>query len=293
MNDDPNSPGQAPSQPSGQQVPQSALNQAQGLVHGSYTIQPLTHDQATPTAPTRLPAARLPAGGPSLGVSGLPDQPTRSFTETNLSAAPVSVQAAVASTLYPTVPEHGTLPSQQGPMAGSVFVTGSQMPIERPKLPLGIYVIAGLNIVSFVAIFLDDYKAGTVYAIVMLVNLLLAIGLLLRQDIIRRVYIGLSLLSIGLVILAFIGIADTRSKLDALRANYDATASRMNTSNLTPDQKAELQLMPQLIDEVQKKNDKLFTVAYIRLGAEAVVALTCVVYVTRPKVRAAFTQLPV
>lgn len=262
MNDD----STTPIQPSGQQVPQSAANRATGLTHGMRTIEPLAHDDSRQPEP----------------ASPVITQPLPSSTP-----EPVRPQLNVAA-LYPAVPEHNSPLIAEG--GGQTFLTGSQLPVERPKIPLGVYVIAGLNIVSLVAIFLDDYHAGTWYTITMLLNLVFAVGLLLRQDMIRKLYIALCVLSVGVVVLAFIGIANTRDKLQALRANYDATVSSMDTTNLSPEQTAQMKILPQLMEEIQKKNDKLFMTAYIRLGAEAVVAVVCIVYLTRPKVRAAFTS---
>jgi len=186
-----------------------------------------------------------------------------------------------------TVPASPVIPPTD-PYAG---LTGSQMQQQKQPLPVGVYVIAGFNFLGFVASFFDSSQSSGIYTIAMLLDLLLAIGLVLRLEVARKLIVVLSGLILVLSGIGLIQLAGFQQRLQQAKTKYDNAVSRIDPTSLTPAQQDQLQSLRDAVSAQEKKAGKAIAFTYIKLGVTAAETIAVVVYLSRPKVKEVFHQL--
>ncbi len=234
-----------------------------GPTGGEKVIQPLSQD----LQPVPMVNPTLPPVQPSFAPPPTP--------------APVAPQPIIPAPVAPA-----SLPND--PYAG---LTGSQMQQQKQPLPVGVYVIAGFNFVGFVISFYDSSQSSGIYTVAMLFDLLLAIGLVLRLDIARKLIVGLSALILILTAVSLLQLAGFQHRLQQAKTNYDNAVSKIDPTSLTPTQQDQLQSLRDAISAQEKKAGKAIAFTYIKLGLTAAETIVVMVYLARPKVKAAFHEL--
>ncbi len=173
-------------------------------------------------------------------------------------------------------------------------LVGSQMQEKKKPTPIGIYILFGLAIIGFTSNFFDTSEYSNYFSIAMLLDLLFAIGLLVRLEIARKIYIYLAgiiiLLSIGIIIL----LALLQHRVAELQANLNNTINNVeqNSTTITQDQKQQLNSVRDQLNSEQKLVGKAITFSYIKYGVSILEMAGVIVYLTRPKVKEVFIKLP-
>jgi hypothetical protein len=170
-------------------------------------------------------------------------------------------------------------------------LTASQMKEPKPKLPIGVYIIAGFTLLGFVSGFFDTSNMGALFTILIFIDLALAVGLVFRLELARKALIWLSAITIALSLLAIVGLAGLQSKLAQNKAAYDTAVSKIDKSKITPQQQKTLDDLQVQINAQQKKAGKAIGLAYARMGYEIVVSGAVVFYLTRWHVKEVFQPL--
>jgi len=231
------------------------------LVNSGKIIQPLTND-LQPSAPANpMPQMQAAPTSPPVSQSVYPE--------------PTAFQNAPATT----------------PVDTHIGLTGSQMQKEKKPMPIGVYIIAGLNLIGFVIGFFDTSQNSGVYTIAMLLDLMLAIGLLLRLEVARKLIMWLSGLILALTVVSLIMLVGLQQRISQLKTNYDTAISRIDQSKLTPTQKQQLDEIQAAIAVKEKQAGKAISFTYIKLGVTGVEMLGVMIYLSRPKVKEVFHEL--
>lgn len=253
-----------------QSNPNPIPNQLQGsLVNSGKVTQPLSTDLANPT-PSPVSTVNTDAVAEPQATSN-PTPPTYD---------PSSVYPSATQTIANT--SSGNAP---------IGLTGSQIQQQKVRLPIGIYIIAGYNLVGFAIGFFDSSQNSEIYTIVMFADLLLAIGLLLRLEVARKIILWLECITLVLTIASLFLLVGLQLRIQTLKTNYDTAISRIDQSKLTPTQKQQLDDIQTAIAVKQKQAGKAITFTYFKLGATAVGTIVVLVYLTRPKVKEVFHEL--
>lgn len=172
-----------------------------------------------------------------------------------------------------------------------IGLTGSQLQPEKIKIPVGIYIIAGFNLLGFAVSFFDSSQNSGIYSIVMLVDLLLAIGLLFRLEVARKVIVWLAGVTLILTVINVAMLFALQQRLHELRSNYDSAISRIDQARLTLAQKQQLEAMNTAIAQKEKQAGKAISFTYVKLGATAVGSVVIIIYLTRPRIKEVFRDL--
>lgn len=187
-------------------------------------------------------------------------------------------------------PTTSTLPTDTTNSA-STYLTGSQMQQIKVPLPVGIYIIAGFNLIGFIVGFYDTSQNSALYTITLFIDLLLAIGLLLRLEAARKTFMWLTGITLFLTSASFYLLLSLQQKIQLSKTNYEAAISKLDRSKLTETQKQTLSTLQAAITVKEKQAGKAVTFTYIKLGATAVETIAVMVYLTRPKVKEVFHKL--
>jgi hypothetical protein len=248
------------------------------LVNSGKVIQPLDPNLKVDSTPTQ-PLAATPANSQG--------QTTNNVAEPQATSRPIT-PTYDPSSVYPTATQTtANTPSDYAPIG----LTGSQIQQQKVRLPIGIYIIAGYNLVGFAIGFFDSSQNSGIYTIVMLIDLMLAIGLLLRLEVARKIILWLEGITLVLTIASLFLLVGLQQRIQTLKTNYDAAISRIDQSKLTPTQKQQLDDIQAAIAVKQKQAGKAITFTYFKLGATAVGTIVVIIYLTRPKVKEVFHEL--
>lgn len=259
----------------------SELPPADPVVTGTSTaagvkvIKPLSDNLTAQQANTAVNPFAQSTENPSQAPVISPDVPTSNEATTS----------APMETLTPAAPGSAlTQPPEQ------TFITGSQIVEVRKKLPFGVYLIASLNLLAFAVSFFDTSQTGNIYSIAMLVDLLFGVGMLLRMEWARKIYVWLSVVVIILSILSIFVLIGLQLRIKDIKANYNDSLSKIDQTHQTASQKKTLDTLQAQITDTEKKVGKLITFAYIKNIGTAVGTMVIVIYLTRPKVKEVFVK---
>jgi hypothetical protein len=235
-------------------------------------IQPLpSADREESPAPTPAPVA---AAAQSLPIEK-PFAPTVRVTQSSVpqTPAPQMTRPPAVATNSEGVP---------------IGVAASNLNLDtRPSLPVGVYIIVLVILVNVGASFLNT-NTSAVYTLAMVLDLLVAFGLLLRIEIFRMVSIILQSITIVLVALVIVGLILVQNRLNQLHSQYEQAITHLNPVTETVQQKAGIASLNKKIESQQKQVGKTIRTAYIRDGLNIVADGVVIIYLTRPRVKAAF-----
>lgn len=199
----------------------------------------------------------------------------------------VILQGPATQELHVTSPPAGPEPSTTI-TSGSSFLTGSQIQAEKPKLPSGIYIIAGLTLLGVLSGLFDNSQTGIIYTVSMIFSLMLAVGLVFRLEPARKFMVGLSILILVISAISMVLLAGLQNKLEQGQKNYDTAVSKIDQSKITSKQKQQLDEISTTLNSQSKRVGSTLTFIYLKLGFTALVQIAVIVYLTRPKIKAVF-----
>lgn len=198
--------------------------------------------------------------------------------------ASVSVSADTANHIPQNPP---ALPPNQD----SVGLTYSQMEPVKQKVSIGVFVVTALSFLGVIASFFDTSQNSGIYSLIMVANLVMAVGLLFRLEVARKIIVWLQIIVTTFSILAIFLLLGLQQRIQTLKSNYNTAVNKINQAQLSAPQKQQIEDMQKLIDEKEKQVGKAITFTYIKLGLTVVESIVVVVYLTRPRVKDVFRKL--
>jgi hypothetical protein len=169
-----------------------------------------------------------------------------------------------------------------------IGLTGSQIYARRTHLPIGLYVIAGLQLIGFGLSFFNTGETGIIVSVAMLLQLMLAIGLLLRIQAARKAMLAFSVVLIALSIVGGLTLFGLQQRIHKTTANYTSTLQKLGDKTITPSQQKDIDALRATISNAQKQAGNAITVTYAGFGFIAAENLLVVAYLVRPMVRDIF-----
>jgi uncharacterized membrane protein len=232
--------------------------------------------QANEASPNGIADSVPPPGDPTAQRAASP------AAETSVANKPREERLAVG---YPA-------PAGAHPGNGQVLPSGvaySQMKQPaKPPLPRGIYVIVGLNALSFGLSFFHPVSNDIRFAIVTLVDLLVCAGLLLRMDVVRKIFVVVSVITVILSLFNVFGVFAVRSRADQAVAR---SRQAINQSTVSGPRCAALQHKQCQLDAKQAQVDHELSVVAAKMAFGVLVSAGEIIYLTRPGVREAFASV--
>lgn len=175
----------------------------------------------------------------------------------------------------------------------SAFTTLSLKAVPKEKksidTPLGVYILAFCYLVIFGMGFLNSSVISRYYAGLMLVNLILALSLLLRLNIIRKLVISVSVITFGITVFSMFMVTNMMNDVKNLKNKYESITKSVSSENLDSKQK-QLDDLNFKIEDAKKITGKVNGLTYTKLSLTLIGNIGAVVYLTRPRVKLAFTE---
>lgn len=213
-------------------------------------------------------------------------QDLNNFQTVEQSTTPQAVSGSASVYPQPTAGIASVNPTFQNSAPSS----GSQEQVQKNKLPLGVYIIAGY-LIFFLAIgLLIDNSGNTIYRALMFFNLFLAVGLILRIEIIRKIMVGISVFTVVASGISLFALAGSASLLQQQKGDYEAAVSRIDQTKLSPAQKQKLDDMNASITLQEKEMRRISSYSYIQQGVTLIAPIVIIVYLTRPRVKEVFQE---
>ena len=173
-----------------------------------------------------------------------------------------------------------------------MYLTGSQLVPEKKPLHPGIYIIAAWNMIGFVLSFFGSSQTNVIYGVITFLDLLVGVGLLCRLEVARKIMLWLSAIMIILSVISLIILAGLQQRIAQSKAHYETAVSKINQQTLTSTERQELADIQTKLDTQEKQAGKAIGLTYFEEGAFVVEGLAVIVYLTRPKIKAVFAELP-
>lgn len=246
--------------------------QTTGLAHHGDVLKPITAD--SPAAIVSTPQANN--GSSSLAPTPMP-APVVS------PAGDKSAEKPVNAGIYPSYDKPDTSSSPNGK-----FLTGSQIADKKPAMPLGIYILAGFYGIGIVSSFLNNSRNSTLLSIAMVVNLMLCIGLLLRQAVARKVIIWVSALTIFIAVINIFTLIALQQTLQKRKEDYRAAIAKIDMSRATTQQQQAIAKIDTELKNSEKEAGKSISVAFAINGFVLIESGVVIFYLTRARVKQAF-----
>jgi ABC-type multidrug transport system fused ATPase/permease subunit len=214
---------------------------------------------------------------------------------------PVEPQSAPPSVIAPPsfTPAQQSITSPQ-PQPGKLSLgTNDDVPVGvaasslglsgkfNTRLPKGVYVIVGLVFIDFLSIFFNT-NTSSIYSIAMVLDLLVAVGLLTKTEMARKAAVYVEIISIVLICIVVIMLASLDAKVNKSEAQFKQVVASLNTATETDAQKTGLAKLSTLLDQERKQLGHDINIAYIRDGISAAFSIGILVYLTRPSVKEVF-----
>jgi hypothetical protein len=196
--------------------------------------------------------------------------------------APIAETVAVPQpTIHLEIPPHNS----------SQFVTGSELAVTKLPLPKGIYLIVVLSVIDLLLSLFRSSDNNVVFTIIMFFDLLACVGLLLKLEFVRKMLIVVATIAIVLTGIEVMGLLTLQDKVNQQKVRYDQVISSVDPTRLTTQQRTFLAQQKDRLTQLEKREGRAMTVAFIGLGVSAMTNFVQIIYLTRPKVRAVFEEL--
>lgn len=230
----------------------------------------------------------LPGTEPNPGMPTAQPAPPTQPPQQVAPPTPAPVQS-----LYPTATQGiaGRNPETEQIIAARQAYDPSQPAAEgrllSEKMPTGVYVIAGLLGIGVLLSLFDHSSYLAVWRqIAMVLNLLLAVGLLTRSNLARRVLIVLCALGVVLFGFTIERLINAQMKVESAIASYESAISNYESrGGASPSTIASLR---QSMDKLRSQINRTLVLSYAAAGAGFAEDVIIVIYLTRPKVKAIF-----
>jgi hypothetical protein len=170
-------------------------------------------------------------------------------------------------------------------------LTGSQLIEQNAPMPKRVYVIAALCLLSFLLGLFDSSQNSVFYIVIMLINLLVAVGLLVRLELARVAMIGLMGMTLLLCGYSFINLYRLQNYINSVRREVAAVSSKADKLNPTEVQQIQITALQNALDEKTKQLGRSIDYAYIKLSLTVLESGGIIYYLLRPKVKESFRKL--
>jgi hypothetical protein len=151
----------------------------------------------------------------------------------------------------------------------------------------GVTIMAVLLILS-AAFSLTRASATTIAQIAAALDILLAVGLLFRVEVARKIIIYLLSISLVLQLISIPVMISTLNRATNGTAEFDRISQQEQQKKITPGQRQALDNASANLHANAERVNKLYGRVYLSLGILIVVEIAEIVYLTRPKVKSVF-----
>lgn len=176
----------------------------------------------------------------------------------------------------------------------SVFTTTqlSAVPKDTKTIdtPLGIFILSGYYLIIFGISFLDSSVISWVYAGIMLLNLGLVLSLFFRVNVLRRLTIAVSIITLTISLVSMFMVTNLMKNVKNLRKNYQDTISRVDAETSSDTMQLQLETINQKITEAETQTGRVNGLTYAKLSLILLGNVGAVAYLTRPRVKLAFVK---
>jgi uncharacterized protein YlxP (DUF503 family) len=169
-------------------------------------------------------------------------------------------------------------------------LTGSRMATQKPAIPIGIYIVAGLNVLSFIATFFDTSQTSLIYTLDMLLCLLAALGLAFRIEAARKTLIVLAGITIVLSVISAFLLANLQGRIAASKQRYETAVSKIDSNTLSLSEKQQLATIKTDLESAEKKAGKAISYTYALMGFYILESAGVMIYLGRPRVKSVFAR---
>jgi hypothetical protein len=247
-------------------------------------------------ATTAQPPSSVSIGGKVIqpldpNLSAQPTTPVQVIGPTVSSNSPTNVSSR-RSGVYPADSADTTSVNDNASPYTTMHQVGSQLTLEKKPLHWGIYIIAAWNMVGFALSFFSSSQTNTIYAVVMFLDLIVGIGLFFRLEVARKVMVWLAGILLVLSVISLILLVGLQQRIARSKANYNNAISHINQEQLTPQQQQQLATIQTNINNQQKEAGKAIGITYFKDSTSSVEGLVVIIYLTRPKIKDVFVELP-
>lgn len=247
------------------------------LMHQAPVLTPVTPNFAAESTP----AVALPQPAP------IPPQPVAQTVQ------PAGLQVPQIS-IAPAGDTATTFSPVSGQDASAYFGASAstspalQHDLDKARLPIGVYILSILTLIVSVIHFLAPGTASYIQWAIIL-DALLAIGLLTRSNLARQFFIFLALLSSVLLIIGIVQVMHVKSASDN-KANQISEELVQQSVNATSSQQQQDTAYQNELADTRNRVDHILTTAIWYGSASILVNIVEAGYLMRPNVRAAFTR---
>ena len=237
------------------------------LAHQGPVLAPVTPDFAVAPAPTPTPTP-----------TPTPIQATSGFNVPQISG--MSPDAASVTTGQDASAYFGASASSNPAL---------QHTASRARLPVGVLILGGLTLLVSIIHFLNPSSTNAVVNVAIVLDALLAIGLLSRSNLARQIFVLLAIITVIVGAIDIIGLQHLKNLADN-KAGQISELLVQQSAHGTPTQSEEASKLQKSLDTARKTADHALVVASINIGVVVLIDAAEAIYLLRPKVRAAFNR---
>lgn len=253
-------------------------------------LQPIHTAEELQTQETETQAQQVPAQAPPASTVNFPVSDSVPLTPTTLQNVSSNAVSASVNPVYS--PENSIYPEATHSVAPvGNFMTGSSITPTRSKLPRGIYVIVGLNVISFALSFFRSYNSNLFFTILTVCDLLIVAGLVMRLEAARKIAVALAILTIIISVIDVVGLLAVQSKVNQSVANYHRAVDSLDLTTATARQRTIIASQKAQLAALQKREGAAMNIALINTGIGMIVSLGEAIYLTRPKIASVFEEM--
>jgi hypothetical protein len=167
-------------------------------------------------------------------------------------------------------------------------IADSQLNVKKKRLPVGVYLIVGWSLFSFVVSLFNTSEDSLYFSMVLFTNSLLGIGLLFGLEIARRSIVWLFGILAVLSVIILLMLTVVQAQVHQVEYNYNAAVSHVNQQNFDETGRQRVTAMKAQVTLEQKKEGRSIALAYTEYGLQFLIGIVAIVYLRRTKVREAF-----
>ena len=156
--------------------------------------------------------------------------------------------------------------------------------------PFGVFLLTGFCTIIYGLGIIDSFLKSWLYAVVLLVNLLLILCLLFRNNAIRKLTIVVSIITLAFTIFSMFMVTQMMNDVRNIKNNYQNTINSVEVDGSDTQKKEKLDALNLKIAKAEKQTGKVNGLTYAKLSFTMLGNIIAVVYLSLPRVKLAFVK---
>lgn len=172
-----------------------------------------------------------------------------------------------------------------------VGMTSKDIVHERPKRLIGIYVFIAIWVLQ-IPLMLFTRSIGISFLIQITISIVMIVGVLLRNEAVRKIIVGLAVLSVIVMAVGFVRFNAAVNKLNSSRPQVNAELNKIiNDPSISSEKRQKVQDFQKTLEaEWDNMHNNLMPRVNAVAGISILVQASTVVYFMLPKVRRSFRE---